>query len=102
MLLFYNYIIVKMLLFYIKSSFFTNIHFCKKAAFLRCAKNASCGVASCELQLRVASCELQLRFASYKQTNGCAKNASCGVASCELRVAVASWELRFASYKQTK
>ena len=37
------------------------------------AKNASCGVASCEL--RVARCELR-------------------VASCELRVAVASCELR--------
>ena len=29
-----------------------------------CAKNASCGVASCEVRVAVASCELQLRVAS--------------------------------------
>ena len=58
-----------------------------------CAKNASCGVASCVL--RVASCELRV--------------ASCElrVASCELRVAscelrVASCELRVASCQNKK
>ena len=56
-----------------------------------CAKNASCGVASCSCELRTASCELRVAVASCE--------LHLRVANCELQLRVANCELRVASFE---
>ena len=56
------------------------------AVKIGCAKNASCGVASCELQLRVASCELRVASCESRVASR-ELQVAVAVASCEFRVA---------------